>query len=283
MRIHGIRYAGVCLAALALAALPLAAQEKAKEAPKAKPAAQSKPMAAPAEAPKEKPATIGRVYVTEPKEGMAAQYEAGRKKHMDWHRRQNDASAWLTWEILTGERAGSYVTGTFNHHWKDFDAWAKMEDADNADAAINLDPYTDDSSNSIVSLLPRVSRPVEGATTPAAMSQVIHIHLNPGATDDFMNCIKQFHDAIGKTKWPVNYNWYGVVNGGESPMFILSIPAKDWASMEGPEMPFAAMLEKALGKAAADALRKAYAKTIHCQKSELVRFRPDLSYIPATR
>jgi len=45
----------------------------------------------------------GRVFVTVPS-GMAQQYEEGRERHMDWHRKQGDTWTWDTWQVETGQR-----------------------------------------------------------------------------------------------------------------------------------------------------------------------------------
>src|SRR5947208_11103565 len=89
-----------------------------------------------------------RTYFTKPKAGMAQQLEAGRKKHMDFHRAQKDTFTWNTWTIDTGDNTGMYVTSTCGHAWKDFDEWEKrMGKADTADANVNLGPYAESGSN----------------------------------------------------------------------------------------------------------------------------------------
>jgi hypothetical protein len=49
---------------------------------------------------------------------MTQQYEAGRKKHMAWHKSQKDTWSWYAWEVVTGENTGSYVIGTFEHNFE---------------------------------------------------------------------------------------------------------------------------------------------------------------------
>jgi len=49
---------------------------------------------------------VVEIHINKIKPGMTRQYEEGRKKHMNWHRQQNDAWSWYTWEILTGENTG---------------------------------------------------------------------------------------------------------------------------------------------------------------------------------
>ena len=58
-----------------------------------------------------------RVYFTKPKAGMTQQFEAGRKKHNDFHRSQKDTFTWNTWAIATGDNTGNYFTSTSGHAW----------------------------------------------------------------------------------------------------------------------------------------------------------------------
>ena len=55
---------------------------------------------------------VCRVYFSTPKPGMGQQYEAGRKKHMQFHRDQKDTWTWNTFAIETGDNAGIYVADT---------------------------------------------------------------------------------------------------------------------------------------------------------------------------
>ncbi len=53
------------------------------------------------------------------KPGAGAAWAEGRKKHMEFHKQQKDAFGWYTWEVINGDRAGNFITGTFDHYWKD--------------------------------------------------------------------------------------------------------------------------------------------------------------------
>jgi len=58
---------------------------------------------------------VCRIYFSTPKPGMGPQYEAGRIKHMQFHRAQKDTWTWNTFAIDTGDRAGTYVTSSCGH------------------------------------------------------------------------------------------------------------------------------------------------------------------------
>jgi hypothetical protein len=229
----------------------------------------------------DQPGTVGRVFVTVPKAGMAAQYEAGRKKHMDWHRKQNDTWSWLTWQVETGPNAGSYVSGSFGHGWKDLDEWEKkLGDGDTADGAINMAPFSGGGTNGIYSYLPDVSR--ASASVPP-MSQILHYQLNMGAEQEFRGAMKKVHEAIGKAGLDWHYGWYELVDGGEHPSFVLSLAMQGWADLGPGETPFPAMLAKAYGEYEAGEILKSIDRSVKSVRSEVIKYRADLSYVPAAK
>src|SRR5437870_13306673 len=64
---------------------------------------------------------VCRIYFSTPKPGMSQQYEAGRKKHMQFHRAQKDTWTCNTFAIETGDNAGKYVNSSSGHAWTDID------------------------------------------------------------------------------------------------------------------------------------------------------------------
>ena len=48
------------------------------------------------------PDSVTEVLRQKPRQGMVKEYEASRKKHMAWHKAQNDTWAWDVFEITTG-------------------------------------------------------------------------------------------------------------------------------------------------------------------------------------
>lgn len=229
------------------------------------------------------PESVARIGVFQPKPGMTSQFEQGRKRHNQWHRSQNDSWAWDTWEVLIGENAGQYVTGTFGHKWADFDAFAtKLEKADTADSNQNIQPYVQFAKPFLYAYLPDISRPPAG-DTPAPLAQLLHFHLKQGAEMDFEQTIRKIHEAIQKTNWPAHYMWYALVSGGPGPQMTLVLPHDNWADFKEPEPSFPQMLENAYGKDEAQAILKSFGTTVESERSEIIRYRPDLSYRPAAQ
>ncbi len=244
-------------------------------------------LAAPAaSAQAEKPANVCRVYFTQAKPGMGNEFEAGRKRHVAFHKSINDTWSWNTYQVETGENAGSYSTVTCDHHWKDFDTWEQTHgDADGADAAKNLEPYSAGGSNSFYLYMSDVSSG-GGAPGSAPLMQLIHFDVKIGHAQEFQNAVRKIHEAIQKTKWPsaddlANYHWYALADGGDGSHYVIVLPLKSWADMEDPETPFPAMLEKAFGRAEAREIFDALDSSVKHEYYEILRYRPALSYVPA--
>jgi hypothetical protein len=214
------------------------------------------------------------------KAGMAQQFEEGRKQHAEWHRQQNDSTAWRVWEVISGKGTGVYGIGTFGHKWEDFDTPTVDEAADEANRQQTTVPYVESAHVQYWTALPKVSQPPPGEGPPA-MSAVLFFHVHYGKAEDFNYLVGKFHKAIEKTNWPVHYEWYALVNGGEQPTYALVLPRENWAAFKPLEKPFAAMLEEAYGRQEAQGLLKRFGKVVRKQTSHISKNRPDLSYIPS--
>ncbi|HUK23839.1 MAG TPA: hypothetical protein VLV49_04610 [Terriglobales bacterium] len=226
----------------------------------------------------EKTVNVGEVYFMMPKPGMSSQFEQGRKKHMEWHRKNNDTWSWTMFQIMTGDGTGGYISSTFGHTWKDFDTWEeKLGMADAADSEINLVPYLASDTESIWRVMTEVTHPP--SSTPPKMLEVLHFMLKPGTESDFHYAISKVSEAIVKANWPNTATWYELVNGGEGPHYVLVIPHDNWADMAEPTPSFSEMLEKTLGRHEADMLMQSFDKTVAREWSEIAVYRPDLSYI----
>lgn len=224
---------------------------------------------------------VGWVYFSTPKPGMVKQLEEGRKKHMDFHRKQNDSWTWLIWEIMTGENTGAYYSTTFNHSWKDLDAWeTKMGNADTADGSVNLSPYIASTTASIWMVMPDVSNPGSMTEIPK-MEEVNHFMLKPGKEADFNDAIRKINDAIKKSNWGQHSMWYVLQDGGEGPHYVLTIDLNGWSDLAEPTPGFVQMLEKATGRHDAEMLLHSADSAIQREWTETIRYRPELSYVAA--
>lgn len=224
---------------------------------------------------------IARAIYFRAKPGMEKQLEEGAKKHMQWHRQQGDPWEWHVFQAVSGDETGMYIAVTFGHNWADFDTSPVPSEADEADAEVNIVPYVGRSVVRHYAFLADVSKPLEGGGfTP--LTQVISFHVRPGKQADFNYLVGKFHEAIGKTDWPVNYAWYALVDGGPGGTYLLALPRENWAAFAQPEKPFPAMLEEAYGRQEAQSLLKKWGKILKGTESRTSRHRDDLSYIPSS-
>ncbi len=221
---------------------------------------------------------VVKVYFIKAKSGMEKQWEEALKKHFAWHKAQGDKWTFIAWQVITGEGTGGYGVGTFGHNWEDFDTPGVNPEADEADIRANVLPTIESERPTFWLLLKDVSRPSE---TTAPMSEVLTFELHYGKTAEFSYLIKKFTDAIVKTQWAINYEWYALVNGGEMPTYVLVIPRANYASFKQPSKPFPVMLEEAYGRQEAEALLERLNKCVKEEESELIRSRTDLGYTPA--
>jgi len=77
-----------------------------------------------------------------PKAGMSANFEAGYKQHLKWHRDNGDKWSWHGWYIVGGIRDDQFVDATFDHSWEDFDNSIKPAQ-DGADNDLHTYPFGD--------------------------------------------------------------------------------------------------------------------------------------------
>jgi hypothetical protein len=229
----------------------------------------------------EKPGTIAALEFQKPKNGMVPQYEAGRKQKAAWHKQQNDTLPLFVWEILSGDNTGTYVVGRLGQHWADFDKPPIPDESDRAEFQKVVGSYVDSVVARYYEFLPKVSNTSE-AKTPPKFSEIITFHLRYGKGSDFQSAIGRVYEASQKTKWPVNYEWYQLANGGPTGVYVLVLPRNSWADFEDkPEVkPFRDMLKEAFGQAEADSIVDRIDDSVQKETSEIIQFHPELSYLP---
>jgi len=226
--------------------------------------------------------TLASIEFQKVKGSNVPQYEAGRKQKAAWHKQQNDPIPLLVWQAISGDETGTFLVGHFNQHWADLDKPVVTDEADLAEFQKVLGNYVDSVTTRYYEFMPKVSNESGDGTVPK-FSEIIIYQVRYGKGSDFRSGIERVHDAAVKTKWPVNYGFYELVNGGTSGTFVLSIPHKSWADFEDkPEVkPFRDMLKEAFGQAEADSIVERFDRSIEKETSEIIQYRPDLSYLPA--
>jgi hypothetical protein len=230
----------------------------------------------------DKPGTIASLEFQKPKNGMVKQYEEGRKTKAAWHKQQKDTQPLMVWQVISGEGTGTYIVGRLGQHWADLDKPSVPDQADLDEFTKVIGPAVESLTTQYYEYLPKDSKPLD-SPTPSKYSEVIVYHARQGKGADFRAAITKTTEAIEKTKWPVHYYWYSLVNGGRTGTYVLVIPHPNWADFEDkPDMkPFPEMLKDAFGQADADALMKKFDDATESETTEINEFRADLSYLPA--
>jgi hypothetical protein len=110
--------------------------------------------------------------------------------------------------------------------------------------------------------------------------------LKPEGINDFLDGIKKIQDGIKKTHYPLAgaSRWYQLVNGGETPHFVLVGDRANWASFQPPtDKTLDLMMEEAYGKEQGAAILGALRKAVRSTLTEALQYRPDLSYVAASK
>jgi hypothetical protein len=228
---------------------------------------------------------LAEIHINRIKPSMTQQYEAGRKKHMGWHKNQNDTWSWYTWQVLTGEGTGSYVVGSFQHDWKDLDGRDKFRQMDSADAVASMGASLGGEMESFYAYRPDLSLSPQ-TSSPAPMASITHFMLNPDGVNDFTEGIKKVNEGIKKTNFPQAgaSRWYQLMNGGQAPHFVLAGDRANWAAFQPPtDKTLDAMMEEAYGKDQGTAILGSLRKAIHSVSTEALQYRPDLSYVAPSK
>lgn len=190
-------------------------------------------------------------------------FEEGYRRHLEWHRRQADPWTWRGWTVATGPRIGHFVDGTFGRTWQELDRAVNPAE-DSADNAANVSPHADWLSHRVL-----VHR--WGGLAPdgldAAWLEMATIRPAPGRGDDLARAAGELFDRPGD-----GFAWFEVASGGGGEAILL-VARTGWADLRHRAGPLP--LPSGIDPAAAAPLVAAAASI----ESELLRYRPDLSYL----
>jgi hypothetical protein len=208
------------------------------------------------QAPGDSSATAARIVVLEPLAGQEQAFEAGYRRHLEWHRAAGDPWRWYGWQIVSGDRAGFFMDGTFGHPWRAFDE-AVQPAADAADNFKNVFPHAKLRSNAYWRLRPELgSATLLEQGMPSAFVEAVYVRAKAGRQQEVEDAVRRLRAARAV---------YELVSGGRLPTYLLMRPLSTLAQLEG-------VADAALMSLVADA-------AVDDVRSELLRYRPDLSYL----
>ena len=228
----------------------------------------------------EKPGNVTLVTEMTPKPGSEKQFEAGLKQLSAWYESNNDPQGRVVFEQVTGEKAGTYSVVRRWMHWADLDKPVPSDQQARAEFDKALGDTVATFALKVYVEHPELDH--SSMQSPAKYYELIILHVPVGKWDQFRALATQFREAVEETKAPTDYSWLSLDEGGESGTWILAIAHKDSASFGDPAIkPIPQVVKDAFGESAARNVRDEIASTTGgFWDTEVVTFRPDLSYFP---
>ena len=220
--------------------------------------------------------SVGRIVFLTAKPGVKAQLEQAIRAQMEWRRQQQDEWRWTVWEYVTGSSQGRYAIATFGHNWGDFDTpkvvpW--VEEADNGSLAALCETAP------IVQYfehMDRVSRAGEGNQVPN-LAELVVFQLHFGKSAQFYETLPKFAQVMDKYKPSVRFEWFELLDGGETPLFMVIVPQANWSGFEKLKESVMDQMVLMMGKQKALAVLNRMGASVKSQRRDLVRLRQDLS------
>jgi hypothetical protein len=212
----------------------------------------------------------GQLALYTVKPDREAEFAEGYARHLQWHLANADPWAWYVWAIVTGERRGRYVGGSFGHAWADLDRRPHPAE-DRADHARNIDRQLEHVGSRMVERREDLGGQLPLLETSPYLA-AFEMQVRPGSAAAFEDALR----ALAKLRGPLPaHGWLEIVNGDEVPAYVLLVPLASLADLE--QVRYAGLGARGEERGAA---REATARALSCLasvRSEAWSFRPDLS------
>ena len=102
--------------------------------------------------------------------------------------------------------------------------------------------------------------------------------------ESFLAAQAKITDALAKAGYLGHLRWFQLVNGGETPQFLMLADRDNWASYEHPPDENAgSIMEKTYGKDQAGSIMRDVGRAVRSQYVETWQYRRDLSFVPASK
>jgi hypothetical protein len=227
---------------------------------------------------------IAYFHVNRVKRSMTAQYETARKRHWVWHQKMQDTWAYHVWQIVSGEASGTYMVCSFGHTWKEVDESDQLVGGEEDDPAAKVEPYLDAEPESYYRYLPNLSLAPKDGFSPSAKLAVTRWLLKQEDVESFLAAQAKMKDALAKAGHLGNLRWFELVNGGETPQFLMLVDRDNWAAYEeAANENLSDIMEKTYGKDRAASIMADVRRAVRSQYVETWQYRPDLSFVPTPK
>ncbi len=194
------------------------------------------------------------------------QFENGYKKHLEWHRNNDDTWGWWGWFVISGPRYGQFADATFHRTWKDFDNAVKPAE-DLADNRLHVFPFGDVTSIFKIKHYPTHSTN-DTLDYKARLTRLITLSVNDAS--EGLRAIQALKKRL-TDKGVGSFHTFSMVDGGSLYEFVILIGARNWQ-----EFGLSDSVAEDL-----DAIEDQFKlRTITSVVSETLVYRPDLSLFP---
>lgn len=218
-----------------------------------------------------------------PKAGQEAQFEEGYKKHLSWHQKNNDPFVWYGWNVISGDRIGMFVDGTFGISFNAFDNRIKpAEDA--AHFKKSTAPFANAVYRKVFKLQPELSSATQlEQWNPSHYIEAITFLLEPGKEAVFEGILSQIVSALRTDGSNQKFTTYRQVTGGKLPAFFLINHHNGFGAFYSDKniTTLSHLIHRIFDKPKAQELSKQLSECIHNIQSETWLYRRDLSYFPS--
>lgn len=217
-----------------------------------------------------------------PKDGMRAQFDAGYRKHLEWHATHFDPLVWYGWYVTHGPRAGMFIDGSFGAPFAAFDQ--RVAPADDAkDAERSFLGFAEPT----FPMAYRVRRDLSSGTPlerwqPTPLVDVHRYRVKLGRSSHFELLARRMRNALEAAgAKDVAYTWYQGVAGTGTPEYMLMVSRSGWAAFDVGPGDLEGVLATLDDATTRRELLMGLAASVDEVTSEVWQYRSDLSLIPA--
>jgi hypothetical protein len=171
------------------------------------------------------------------------------------------------WTIISGERFGYFVDGTFFHRWSDLDSPVSPA-ADAADNAENVFPYGEIRSAAIYKGIPQLTN-LDSKNLMSPLLTFCYFDVEPGRNAEFEALVGDRLQGNG-----INGIRYSVLRPGTGiSEYLLLLPADKQSELRAQSELISRLLQALAQGARGIPLVRRF-------RTEAARYRPELTYVP---
>lgn len=227
----------------------------------------------------------GLVFSYQPLPGQESQFFDGYRSHLDWHREHDDPFTWYGWTVLTGDRVGTFVDGTFGISYEAFGNRVKPQE-DRSHFENSVAPYAEVLARKLFRLERDLSTafPLE-EQKPSRFVDAYTFSVAPGKEPLFEEILSELAGAGGEPESGMRVTVYRQLTGGVLPAYLVLVPREGFAAFDprGAITTLGHAIERTFPEPRADALLDRFSASVEVVQGETWAYRSDLSYFPAEK